>query len=487
MSVNSETIREGNMMKFPYETLGEVEKECQIEIDPRNTELSAETVPIILLNLLQKIENIEQAGSEMRKENDELKQTIENNKHLNQNTEEETNKLKIDIIKLKTIQEELEKENNNIKCSLDFAYIKISKLEENDKIHFENERKMDQNMKTIQNDNNKIKTDNTKMKEKNVKSEAYSRRSNLRFEGIPTAQNESNVQCRNKVYDFLRTELGMQDAERNIVIERCHRDSKYPNQSPPSIIARFLSFRDREEIWAKRNKVNQNNKNKFYLNEDFPQEVEKRRSFLRPYVKAAYDNNMKATLLGDVLLVEGDRYTIDELDKLPEKIRPEKTVVKTNGKTTVFFRRDAFMSNFYPSPMNIDNVEYSCVEQYYMAEKAKKFDDQETKEKIMNSKNPNEINFFGKSVKGFNQNAWNDVAIEAMKTGVKEKFAQNPKLAEFLEKTGETQIGEGSEKDLTWGTGISVFHKDALNTDKWRGKNLLGKILMEVRTKLRKV
>ena len=156
-----------------------------------------------------------------------------------------------------------------------------------------------------------------------------------------------------------------------------------------------MSFRDRQEVWEKRNRLNQNRDNKFYINEDFPQEVEKKRSFLRPYVKAAYDHNMKATLLGDILLVEWDKYSINDLHKLPEKIRPEKTVVKTDGKATVFFRRDAFMSNFHPSPMTIDDVEYSCVEQFYMAKKCEKFQDVDTKAKIMSSGNPNEINFLG--------------------------------------------------------------------------------------------
>ena len=73
-----------------------------------------------------------------------------------------------------------------------------------------------------------------------------------------------------------------------------------------------------------------------------------------------------------------------------------------------------------------------------------------------------------------------------MKIGVREKFAQNPELAKLLDNTGHTTIGEGSEKDTIWGTGLSVFHRDALNVSKWRGKNQLGKILMDVRAGLRK-
>ena len=339
-------------------------------------------------------------------------------------------------------------------------------------------------MKSLKNDTIKNKQDNTKMKEKTVKAEAYSRRSNLRFEGIPQSTDETNIQCRNKVYAILKNELGMNEADGSIVIERCHRDAKYKNQNPPSVIARFLSFRDRQEVWERRNRVNKNQKNKLYINEDFPQEVEKKRSFLRPYVKAAYKHDMKATLLGDTLLVNGLKYTVDELDTLPEPIRPEHTVVKTEGGVTTFFRKDAFLSNFHPSQMTIDNENYSCVEQYYMAKKAETFGDKEAKTQIMNSQNPHEINFLGKNVNNFNQATWNESSYKIMKTAVNAKFHQNDKLAKLLKNTGNNKIGEGSSKDLVWGTGVSVFHVDAVNTSKWTGKNLLGKILMEVRDTL---
>ena len=213
--------------------------------------------------------------------------------------------------------------------------------------------------------------------------------------------------------------------------------------------------------------------------------LRKKRSFLRPYVKAAYANKMKTTLLGDTLLVESNRYSVDDLHLLPEVIRPEKTVVKTDGNVTVFFRKDAFLSNFHASPMTINNEHYTCVEQFYMASKAEKFDDRETRQRIMASSNPNEINFLGKSVKKFKQSTWNESSYEIMKREVRAKFTQNPQLATFLENTGKTQIGEGSEKDLIWGTGVSVFHQDAFNMDKWKGKNHLGKILMEIRNSLR--
>ena len=474
-----------NWFKLPYSNIKELEKECIDEIDPREITLTPDALPVILLSLLRSIEGVQSDNSELEKENNTLKGEIDGNEKMLTAHEMEIKQLTADIIRMKESHNDYEKDNNNLKISLDFAYAKIATLEIREKERTEEEKQVKKNIETIKIDNTKLKEDNTKMKEKNVKAEAYSRRSNLRFEGIPTIPNETNVQSRNKVYDFLKNNLGMEDAERNIVIERCHRDAKYQNQNPPSIIARFLSFNDRQAIWENRNRVNKNKNNKLFINEDFPQEVERKRSFLRPYVKASYNNNMRATLIGDTLLVEGNKYTVDTLHTLPEKIRPEKTVVRTDGETTVFFRKDAYLSNFYPSTFTIKDVKYSSVEQYSMAAKADKFDDQEAKQKIMTSNNPNEINFVGRSVKNFNQNKWNETAHGVMKVAVTAKFNQNPLLAELLNNTGETTIGEGSGKDLFWGTGIPVFHPDALNTTKWKGKKHLGRILMEVRKALK--
>ena len=259
----------------------------------------------------------------MIKRTDDTNKAVERLERKSAFQENEINKLMVETSKLKETQVDIEKENTVLIQSLEFAHIQIAELDKKVKEQAENEKATKQILESMQGDNNKLKTDTSKNRERNIKAEAYSRRSNLRFEGIPYSHEESNVECRNKVYEVIKTQLGILDADKRLVIERCHRDPKFPNQSPPSVIARFLSFRDRQEVWERRNKTNQNRNNRYYINEDFPLEVEKKRSFLRPYVKAAYANNMKATLIGDTLLVEGNKYTVDELHKLPEAIRPE--------------------------------------------------------------------------------------------------------------------------------------------------------------------
>lgn len=136
-------------------------------------------------------------------------------------------------------------------------------------------------------------------------------------------------------------------------------------------------------------------------------------------------------------------------------------------------------SNFYLSPFEDDEGnKYSCSEQYFMAKKAKKFKDDVTYKKIMKETDPSKIKKLGREVKNFDQKKWEKWRYNIMFNACMYKFEQNEKLMKLLCST-EGVIAEASPRDTTWGIGIGV--KKAEEGEKWRGKNLLGKILMEIR------
>ncbi len=120
-----------------------------------------------------------------------------------------------------------------------------------------------------------------------------------------------------------------------------------------------------------------------------------------------------------------------------------------------------------------------------MYEKALLFQDQEAAEKILQTDNVADIKALGRSVQQFDDKVWIKVREEIVYKGVREKFRQNPELAENLEKTGEEIIAECAVKDRIWGIGLSMKDENRFSTDKWRGQNLLGKILMQVREDIR--
>ncbi len=132
----------------------------------------------------------------------------------------------------------------------------------------------------------------------------------------------------------------------------------------------------------------------------------------------------------------------------------------------------------------VDGVRYRSAEQYMMAEKARIFGDDETLEKILSAKLPRKIKALGREVKSFDGKKWDRVKFKVVVSGNMAKFSQNRELLSFLLGTGDAMLVEASPKDSIWGVGLKESDRDILDPDKWKGENLLGKALVEVRSKL---
>ena len=147
----------------------------------------------------------------------------------------------------------------------------------------------------------------------------------------------------------------------------------------------------------------------------------------------------------------------------------------------------ACLSQWYPSLFTVEGVQYHCAEQFMMAEKARIMNDEETRMKILNSSDPQEIKALGKEVKNFSENKWNRYKAAVVIKGNFHKFMDNGKLRNFLLNTGNKVLVEASPYDTIWGIGLKEDHPDCLNARLWRGSNLLGFCLMEVRKCLQKM
>jgi hypothetical protein len=64
------------------------------------------------------------------------------------------------------------------------------------------------------------------------------------------------------------------------------------------------------------------------------------------------------------------------------------------------------------------------------------------------------------------------------------KFGQHAGLRGFLLGTGDRVLVEASPRDRIWGIGLGASDELAADPGNWRGLNLLGFALMEVRRQL---
>ena len=132
----------------------------------------------------------------------------------------------------------------------------------------------------------------------------------------------------------------------------------------------------------------------------------------------------------------------------------------------------------------MDGVRYPTAEHWMMAEKARLFGDEQIAARILAAESPKQVKQLGREVCGFEPTRWDDEKRRIVTEGNAHKFTQNLALGEFLPSTGDLVLVEASPVDPVWGIGLAADDDDARNPLHWRGENLLGFALMDVRDKL---
>lgn len=130
-----------------------------------------------------------------------------------------------------------------------------------------------------------------------------------------------------------------------------------------------------------------------------------------------------------------------------------------------------WLSNFYPCDIIFENNHYASVEHAYMSAKSldpnwKQFCIETEKPGIV-KKNSYEIEL---------RSDWNNIKVNVMKECVTQKFSKEPFCTKLLD-TNDEYIQEGNWwNDKFWGVD--------LNANPPIGKNILGILIMEVRSNL---
>ena len=142
------------------------------------------------------------------------------------------------------------------------------------------------------------------------------------------------------------------------------------------------------------------------------------------------------------------------------------------------------LSNWYSAPFEVDGIRYPTTEHYMMAEKARLFDDDEIRDQIGAARSPGQAKALGRRVRGFRKERWVERRFGIVVAGNHAKFRQNGALGAFLSATGSKVLVEASPRDRIWGIGMGERNERATDPASWRGLNLLGFALMEVRALL---
>lgn len=143
----------------------------------------------------------------------------------------------------------------------------------------------------------------------------------------------------------------------------------------------------------------------------------------------------------------------------------------------------ACLSQWYPAPFEIDGVGYATAEHWMMVAKARLFDPSMI-DQILANPDPAAAKALGRKIKHFDDTIWRQHRFNLVVTGNVAKFAQNLELQRFLLATGDQVLVEAAPNDRIWGIGLSADDPQAQQPSTWRGLNLLGFALMQVREQL---
>ena len=219
------------------------------------------------------------------------------------------------------------------------------------------------------------------------------------------------------------------------------------------------------------------------MKEDFVQEIDQRRAVLYPVFKAAKEKNLKPKLVVDRLLISGKRYSVDNLDTLPEELQLNKLAERRTDTAVRFYGGESCFSNFFKANMLIDGKLYTSVEQFFQYQKATCLENPEVANKIISNDDPKVQHRLGKSLQG--QHWDQHKAKLTMETAIRAKFQQNDFLKTKLLNTNDKLLIECNPYDKYWSCGLKISNDEADNANHWKGKNVMGTILCNVRGSLK--
>ena len=151
--------------------------------------------------------------------------------------------------------------------------------------------------------------------------------------------------------------------------------------------------------------------------------------------------------------------------------------MKITDKLVLFFSNKDILSNFYPCTIMYNGLKFHCSEQLFMYLKAIYFNDEAMANNILNCKTPQEAKQYGRCVRGYDENSWNNVRDEQMFIALKAKYDSVFKFREFLNEHKDKKFAEASPYDKIWGIGLKETDTDATNPKRWLGENRLGKCI----------
>ena len=344
------------------------------------------------------------------------------------------------------------------------------------------------NISRIVLENTSLKKENAALKERLNQIEQNQLKNNVIITGIPEQPWETYSTTKQRVIDTIASALrSNNDEERqaniamaqNTEITYCTCIGRYRSGFCRPISVTFQRQEDKEILMSGKSNLLPG----LYVNHEYPPYIKRNRDRLRPILRLAKNSQKykdKCRLENDILILDGNRYTINDIATLPEEVAAYKSAQKVDDNSLAFHGEFSPFSNFHKSPFIWKQINFHCAEQFIQYQKAVTANDTIVAEEVLKCGTALEAKKLGYRIKGFNMQKWSTEGYDICHEGIKSKFVQNPLLLQMLKATGKKVIVEAST-DKLWGTGVVLRDNQVLNPNRWHNVGWMSSILMDIR------
>ena len=335
-------------------------------------------------------------------------------------------------------------------------------------------------------ENQNLCKENKELQDRLTKVEATQLSNNIIITSIQEGPFEPYHTTKLRVYEMITTTIDSGDKQtdletaKKVEITGCSRVGKYRHNRTRPISVMFKLRDDKELFLSCKCKLPVG----IYANEEYPIHIKRTRDRLLPILRLAKSHTEyreKSRLDGDTLLINGTRYTIDDLDRLLPDIAAHKSAEKTNDTHIIFSGELSPYSNFHPCNFVIDDQTYHSSEQYIQYQKSLTFGDSHVANKILKADTAIECKQLSYQINGVDTERWRNEGYNICYKGIKQKFLQNEALLAKLKSTTPKILAEAMPGRL-WGTGVSLCDKSALETNNWTSPGWLSRMLPNIRS-----
>lgn len=282
---------------------------------------------------------------------------------------------------------------------------------------------------------------------------------------------------------FFKNKMAITDVE----LEVAYRLGKQRGTKPRLLLVKFSNLTHRNRVWFAKSKIESGDDARVWIQEDLPKPLKNvHRTLFRVLKKARSLGGRfpNAQIRGQSLLIQGKSFSVDDLETLPEILRPSSMATPQSDSAVVFFGRFSILSNHHLSPFVIGGTQFSCMEQYLAWRRATHSGDADFIRAALTPSDPIVFKGILTNLRKNNPEGWDQLLDQVVTTGLRAKFQQNPSMGRFLCSTHPKEIGEAS-LNKKWGIGLTLVNPAVLDTSKWAAEgNLLGRKLVQIREEL---